>query len=87
MNISLTPLLENMVNQKIESGMYASVSEVIREALRLLNEHDRVKEIQIREMKEKVLAGVEQIREGKTSRFDADEIIALGRKMKESQEA
>ena len=84
MNISLTPHLERMVNQKIESGMYTSVSEVIREALRLLNEHDRIKELQLREMKEKIMAGVEQIREGKTSRFSADEIIALGRKLKES---
>jgi antitoxin ParD1/3/4 len=87
MNISLTPQLEQMVNQKIKSGMYTSVSEVIREALRLLNEHDRVREIQIREMKEKVMAGVDQIRKGKTSQFDADEIIALGRKLKKSQEA
>ncbi len=81
MNISLTPQLEKMVNRKINSGMYTSASEVIREALRLLNEHDKIKEIQIREMKEKVVAGVQQIREGKVSRFNMDEIIALGREL------
>ena len=36
MNISLTPALEQFVNQKVSSGLYNSVSEVIREALRLL---------------------------------------------------
>ncbi|MCP4674133.1 MAG: type II toxin-antitoxin system ParD family antitoxin [Deltaproteobacteria bacterium] len=81
MNISLSPQLEHMVNRKIESGMYTSASEVIREALRLLNEHDEIKGIQIREMKEKVLAGIEQIREGKVSAFNIDEIIALGREL------
>ncbi len=34
MNISLTPELENLVNQKVTSGLYHSASEVIREALR-----------------------------------------------------
>lgn len=36
MNISLTPTLEKFVQDKVASGLYNSVSEVIREALRLL---------------------------------------------------
>lgn len=36
MNISLTPALEQFVNDKVATGLYNSVSEVIREALRLL---------------------------------------------------
>ena len=36
MNISLTPALEQYVNDKVSTGLYNSVSEVIREALRLL---------------------------------------------------
>jgi len=35
MNISLTPELERLVNEKVKSGRYASASEVIREGLRL----------------------------------------------------
>jgi antitoxin ParD1/3/4 len=34
MNIHLTPQLETMVRERVASGHYASVSEVIREALR-----------------------------------------------------
>ncbi len=36
MNINLTPQLEEMVRQKVNSGLYTSASEVVREALRLL---------------------------------------------------
>src|ERR1700677_4269551 len=37
MNVSLTPELEKFVAQKVESGLYRSASEVIREGLRLLD--------------------------------------------------
>jgi len=40
MNVSLTPELEEFVTAKVESGRYNSASEVVREALRLLEEHD-----------------------------------------------
>jgi putative addiction module CopG family antidote len=46
MNISLTPELEKLVLDKVKSGMYLSSSEVIREALRLLEERDRIRELQ-----------------------------------------
>ncbi|MEA5507503.1 type II toxin-antitoxin system ParD family antitoxin [Halotia wernerae UHCC 0503] len=42
MNISLTPELEAFVQAQVESGLYHSQSEVIREGLRLLkrfNDH------------------------------------------------
>jgi len=40
MNISLTKPLESFVQAKVDSGMYASSSEVIRAGLRLLAEYD-----------------------------------------------
>ena len=40
MNVSLTPELERLVNEKVESGLYQTASEVVREALRLLKERD-----------------------------------------------
>ena len=43
MNISLTPELEHFVQAKVESGLYNNASEVIREGLRLLKEHDDVR--------------------------------------------
>lgn len=42
MNVSLTPELEAMVREKVEGGLYVSASEVIREALRMMEENDRL---------------------------------------------
>jgi antitoxin ParD1/3/4 len=47
MNVSLTPELEKFVAVKVDSGRYTSASEVVREALRLLEEHDRSRRAQI----------------------------------------
>ena len=43
MNVSLTPELEKFVDGKVESGLYNNASEVVREGLRLLKEHDEVR--------------------------------------------
>ena len=40
-NVSLTPELEALVDQKVASGRYRSASEVVRAALRLLDERER----------------------------------------------
>jgi antitoxin ParD1/3/4 len=47
MNVSLTPELDKFVAGKVESGRYNSASEVVREALRLLEEHDRARNSQL----------------------------------------
>jgi len=47
MNVSLTPELDRFVAAKVESGRYTSASEVVREALRLLEDHDRARTAQI----------------------------------------
>ena len=52
MNVSLTPELEKFVSAKVETGRYSSASEVVREALRLLEEHDTVRAAQLAELNE-----------------------------------
>jgi antitoxin ParD1/3/4 len=47
MNVSLTPELEQFVAAKVGTGRYNSASEVMREALRLLEEHDRARGAQL----------------------------------------
>jgi antitoxin ParD1/3/4 len=47
MNVSLTPELDKFVADKVDSGRYTSASEVVREALRLLEEHDRARNAQL----------------------------------------
>jgi antitoxin ParD1/3/4 len=41
MNVSLTPELDKFVADKVASGRYASSSEVVRQALRLLEEQEQ----------------------------------------------
>ena len=49
MNVSLTPELEQFVQDKVQTGRYNSASEVIREALRLLEEHEEARAAQTAE--------------------------------------
>ena len=49
MNVSLTPKLEEFVNNKVQTGRYNSASEVVREALRLLEEHEQARAAQLGE--------------------------------------
>jgi antitoxin ParD1/3/4 len=44
LNVSLTPHLENFIHQTVSSGRYQSASEVVRTALRLLEERERQKD-------------------------------------------
>ena len=63
MNVSLTSELERFVNAKVESGRYNSASEVIREALRLLEEHDQARTLQLAEFNQELgrrLASLDQ---------------------------
>lgn len=58
MNVSLTAELEKFVADKVASGRYTSASEVVREALRLLEREEKSREEQIaefnRELKERL---------------------------------
>jgi antitoxin ParD1/3/4 len=77
MNVSLTPELENFVNEKVKSGLYNSASEVLRESLRLLKERDMLKEIQRSELRREIMLGVDQIRNGEYTSINSQEELEL----------
>ena len=79
MNVSLTPELEELINQKVASGMYNSASEVIREGLRLLKEQDELKQIRLEELRREVLKGYEQSQRGEPKSLDVAAIKDAGR--------
>ncbi len=58
MNISLTPTLEKFVQDKVASGLYNSVSEVIREALRLLASRDAISADRIAQLNKDIEIGL-----------------------------
>ncbi len=74
MNISLTPELEQLVKDKVNSGKYHSVSEVMGEALRLLEERDRVRDQRLAELKAKIQVGIEELERGEG--IDGEEVFA-----------
>jgi antitoxin ParD1/3/4 len=41
-NVSLTPQLEAMIQERVASGRYSDASEVVAEAMRLLEERERL---------------------------------------------
>jgi antitoxin ParD1/3/4 len=78
MNISLTPELEQLVNDKVKSGMYQTASEVIREGLRLLKQREE----QLESLRRDVRAGFEAVERGEYSDFDATSVQALAKRVK-----
>ena len=58
MNISLTPTLEKFVQDKVASGLYNSVSEVMREALRLLASRDAISADRIAQLNKDIEIGL-----------------------------
>jgi len=64
MNVSLTPELKKLVLCKVESGLYQSASEVNREGLRLLDDQDRRRELQLGSVREKIQTGLSQLDRG-----------------------
>jgi antitoxin ParD1/3/4 len=77
MNVSLTPQLEELVKRKVESGRYGSASEVVREALRLLEEHDRLRSMRVAELRAEIQQGLDS---GAPTPLDMGAIKARGRK-------
>lgn len=76
MNVSLTPELENLVNEKVKSGLYNSASEVVREGLRLLKEQDELRRIRLEELRREIQLGIEQAERGECKSYDsAEEMI------------
>ena len=58
-NVNLTPQLEELVRAKVTSGLYNSASEVVREALRLMDEQDRFRQAKLDELRRDVRKGLD----------------------------
>ena len=64
MNVHLTPELEQLVQTKVQSGRYNSASEVVREALRLMEQKDELRTIQLQELRKRLDKGLAQAERG-----------------------
>ena len=84
MNVNLTPQLEELVRSKVASGMYTSASEVVREALRLMDEQDRLRAVKLEQLRKDIRQGLAS---GPSQNWRADEVKREGRARRARQAA
>lgn len=82
MNINLTPQLEEMVRQKVTSGMYTSASEVVREALRLMEERDALQLARLEQLRRAIQEGMDS---GPGVAWDPADVKRAGRAKRASK--
>jgi antitoxin ParD1/3/4 len=64
MNVSLTPELERRIAEKVESGLYTTASEVVREGLRLLFAADETREQGLARLRADIQIGLDELDRG-----------------------
>ena len=75
MNVHLTPKLESLVRQKVDNGLYTSASEVVREALRLLEERDYIRQMRFEELRQAIREGKDDLDAGRTVEWDKEAFL------------
>ena len=74
MNVSLTPHLEDLVRGLVASGRYNSASEVVREALRLVEEREQLRAIKLEALRRDVQQGLDDLEAGRSGPLDMEAI-------------
>ncbi len=87
MNVSLPPELEARVRQRVESGMYGSASEVIREALRLFEAYEQIKTAKLDNLRQDIDKGLNDAKNGRTKEIDIANLKQQGREILKSRKA
>jgi len=78
MNVNLTRELEDLVQRKVRSGLYNNQSEVVREALRLLADQDRLRESHLSKLRNALAEGLSQADRGEL--LNGSRVVAEVRK-------
>jgi antitoxin ParD1/3/4 len=82
-NVSLTPELDAFLQSRVKSGRYQTTSEVVREALRLLERQERERDEAFQQLKAKLEIGAAEAERGEL--LDGDEVFDELRKMLEER--
>lgn len=82
-NISITPELDAFLQGRVQSGRYQTTSEVVREALRLLERHEQEREEAFHQLKSKLERGASQAKLGEL--INGDEVFEELREMIEER--
>ena len=80
MNVSLSRQLQGFIEKNVRTGKYQTASEVVREGLRLIEDRDTQRALQLRRLREEIQVGLDQIEKGQVAPLDVKKIKAEGRK-------
>jgi antitoxin ParD1/3/4 len=83
MNVSLTPELEAKIHERVESGRYNNASEVVRDALRHLEEYEEAYARQ-EHLRSLIAVGLEQAQRGELIEFTPDYLEDVTRRAHEA---
>jgi antitoxin ParD1/3/4 len=75
-SFSLPPDLEEFVSSQVASGAYSTHGEILREALMLLRDRERLRELRLQDLQKEVQLGLEQADRGECGPLDIAEIKA-----------
>jgi antitoxin ParD1/3/4 len=75
---------EALIKRLVESGRYASASEVIRDGMRLLEEKEHLREIKLRDIQTLIQEGIDS---GDAGALDIEDIIAEAKRRKAKKDA
>lgn len=70
MTIELGPELEQFVQERIASGHYTSLSEIVREALKLLREEESARQGRLADLRREIRVGIDDLDAGRRLVFD-----------------
>ncbi|HXQ14197.1 MAG TPA: type II toxin-antitoxin system ParD family antitoxin [Caulobacteraceae bacterium] len=73
MDVKLTPELEDLVREKVETGLYQDESEVVAEALRLLDRLDQPSGPEIERLRAAIQVGIDDIAAGRFTTIHNEE--------------
>ncbi len=82
-NISITPELDTFLESRVASGRYQTTSEVVREALRLLQRQEMERDEAFLQLKAKLQRGADEAERGELS--NGDEVFEELREMIEER--
>ena len=87
MNVSLTNEMEHWVQRKVETGLYSSASEVVREALRALHAKETRHSTKIMHLREAIQDGFVSMKDSGGDEWSvelSEEVKSLARKRRRS---
>jgi len=87
LTITLPVEMAAMIRSEVETGDYASTSEVIREALRDWKIKKEIQRCKLDALRRDIDEGLKDIEAGHTTDFDLDEIIEAGRRRSAARDA